>query len=148
MSKSLYAKQITPQVSRKAELITKDFIDPETEFKIQRITPRHTFDSTAERLAKSKTFWINYSDKTLCTVFNNDPDMTTVDYYFPYADGGPLYLDQVFGNYDYDRLQKKNEIMVKNGIRHIVYEDQEDFSGILERLEKIDKQVKKATKGA
>lgn len=142
-SKSIYAPKPTRPVQ---ELKSTDFKDPETELIKGKILPRHSFDSTAERLAKSKHFYVNYSTKGLVDLFHGDPDYTTVDYFFPYADGGPLYLDQVFSSYDYELLQAKHKKMIGAGFRHLVFEDRDEFVVLLDQLSVIDKTIAKVTK--
>lgn len=57
--------------------------------------------------------------------------------YFPYAKGGPLYVDYVRTELETFRAFEKHKVLKKLKIRHVVVEKDTSFVNLLEQLEEL-----------
>lgn len=81
------------------------------------------FGSIAERFANDKHFQRNHIWPGAKEAFPTNKKMWYVDRYFPYADGGPLFVDEptrLSLETEKDNFELKKEIMKKLGHRYVV----------------------------
>jgi hypothetical protein len=76
------------------------------------------FRSLAEKIAQDRLFYRNYYYPGGRESFAETRGQT-VDKYFPYAEGGPLFVDEVSRTEDEDLFKKKTETMKTLGHRYV-----------------------------
>lgn len=81
---------------------------------------RKTFQSLAETVAQDAFFYANYYYEGGREIFENEPKLQTVDKYFPWAEGGPLFIDEPELPYQLDMCNKKSEVMKRLGHRYLI----------------------------
>lgn len=96
-------------------------VHPESEDKPIEREPRdvNKFLGVAAQLAKSTVYCGNWKFKNAEKHFPHAPLMRTVDKYFPYANGGPLFVDQPVTEQDETACQKKAKAMKQEGQRYV-----------------------------
>jgi len=92
------------------------------------------FRSQAEKIAKDQLFYKNYYYPGGRQAFPDKPILQTVDKYFPYAEGGPLFIDEPLRTDDAKLFETKTEIMKKLGHRYVALTPGLSELDILERL--------------
>jgi hypothetical protein len=116
--------------------------------KIDRVDLRKQFTSLAEQVAESTVVLGNYKwpGADLAYPETTDAMMRFVDQYYPYATGGPLYVDTPRSARRVDRCEEKRKWMKKGKLRYVVIADgymdpdgvwieADNLSNILEQLE-------------
>ncbi len=73
-----------------------------------------------ESLAKDKFFHRNYFFDCLARVFPHENMMWYTDRYYPYADGGPLAIDDGGHKDDLETLKLKKQHLKAIGVRYIL----------------------------
>lgn len=76
--------------------------------------------SVAEKLAQSKVSVRNWKFKEAVQTYPHHPDMRFVDRYFPYAQGGPLLVDEPSDEASTKRCEQKQKTLKALGYRHVV----------------------------
>jgi len=79
-----------------------------------------SFDGIAETIAQDKFFQRNHIWPGSKQAFPFQPKMQTVDKYFPYAEGGPLFIDEPTRKEDLKEFSPKIEAMKKLGHRYLL----------------------------
>lgn len=77
------------------------------------------FKSLAEKIARDQLFYRNHYYPGGREAFAFNIRGATVDKYFPYAEGGPLFIDEVLRTEDQELFKKKTEIMKSLGHRYV-----------------------------
>lgn len=85
----------------------------------ERLKPNTRFETVAEKLAGSSTFYRNRLVPQLEEAFPGCTIDWTVALYFPFAEGGPLHVDEPRFGFDVDRCRAKAEVMRKAGLRYV-----------------------------
>lgn len=83
--------------------------------RFREVEPR----SMAEKIAKDKLYYRNYYYPGGKGAFPEFPVLQTVDKFFPYAEGGPLFVDEVSRTTDTKLIEKKTEVMRSLGHRYV-----------------------------
>jgi len=78
------------------------------------------FRSLAEHLAQSKLYYVNHIWPGAKEAFPFHPDLRMVDRYFPYAEGGPLFIDEPQRSDNLEEYKPKVEAMKKLGHRYLL----------------------------
>lgn len=86
---------------------------------VKRVQARRHLRSLAERVAGDQLFYRNYYYPGSKQEFSQD-HMRTVDRYFPYAEGGPLYVDEPMMPHEEEDCEKKRAAMKRLGLRYLV----------------------------
>jgi hypothetical protein len=81
--------------------------------------PKVRTQSLAEKLANDLFHYKNWYYKGGQEKFPMAPQMQYVDKYFPYAEGGPLAVDEATYLDDVNTLKLKKEILKESGIRYV-----------------------------
>ena len=92
------------------------------------------WNSLAEKIAKDKLFYKNYYYAGGRQLFPNNPKLQTVDKYFPYAEGGPLFIDELSYLDNANEYAIKTKKMKELGHRYVAIEPKMNELDILERL--------------
>ena len=79
---------------------------------------RKDLSSIPDQLAQDKFYYINYQLNDLKT--HLEKDLVICDRYYPYAEGGPLFMDIVNSDMDKRTFEPKKEIMKTLGFRYVV----------------------------
>lgn len=88
---------------------------------VKRVLARRNFKSLAERVAGDSLFYKNYyypGGRSFFTQQQNE--LLTVDKYFPYAEGGALYIDEPMFEYEERDCEKKAQAMKVLGLRYLI----------------------------
>lgn len=111
---------------------------------VQELTPQNKlpvsnfrevqFKSRAERLAQDSLYYRNHYYAGGKQMFPDKPEMQTVDKYFPYAEGGPLFIDEMSLMDNPKNFEVKTQKMKELGHRYIAISPKMTDSEILERL--------------
>lgn len=83
--------------------------------RFREVEPR----SMAEKIANDKLYYRNYYYPGGKTEFPEFPALQTVDKFFPYAEGGPLFVDEISRTTDQKLIEKKSELMKRLGHRYV-----------------------------
>lgn len=102
---------------------------------IAKMQERGSFDR-AEKLAGSKIWIRNFTVQALMNAFKEEPKLWHVSRYFPQAEGGPLYVDEVMGHHDLPKAKRKQVAMEKAGLRFLVLTNDMTQEQEVEALEK------------
>lgn len=81
-------------------------------------------------VAKSPVYYRNKKFKNAEKHFPHDPLMRTVDKYFPFAEGGELYIDEPETDEEIQALSKKASAIKSEGLRYIIIKRGEDYEGL------------------
>lgn len=76
-------------------------------------------DTFIEKLANDKFHYRNYQYSGGQSKFPHAPDMWVVDKFYPYAEGGPLAIDEANHLQDTNTLMLKKQILQESGIRYL-----------------------------
>ena len=79
----------------------------------------YALKDVASKLAGHPTSCRNWKFKNADKHFPADPEMRRVDRYFPYAEGGPLLVDEPISENDVKRCEKKAPIIASEGQRYV-----------------------------
>ena len=91
------------------------------ESKVHAIAARsREFNTFAERIAQHKLFYKNHIWQGAREAFPFHPALRMVDRYFPYAEGGPLYIDEPSRVDDLKQYEPKIDAMKKLGHRYLL----------------------------
>ena len=104
---------------KQAEVVVPEMIEAKKDI-VKKIQARRNMFSLAERVAGDTYFHRNYYFEGSRDAFKEEPDLQTVDRFFPYADGGPLYVDEPMTEFDEDNCEIKKEYMRANKFRYLV----------------------------
>lgn len=72
----------------------------------------------AAKVAESVNYTRNWKFKNADKHFPHHPIMRRVEKYFPYAAGGPLFLDEPTSELEIKECQQKALVMAKEGLRY------------------------------
>lgn len=78
------------------------------------------FTTIPEIIAESKSYEKNVLIEKLKTLYPQDPDMFYIEYYYPWAVNGPLYVDCPEFQADIEECEKKRKVMVELGLRYLI----------------------------
>jgi len=78
------------------------------------------FATVAEQIAQDTLFQRNHIWPGAKTAFPFNQKMQTVDKYFPYAEGGPLFVDQPQRTADFSQFELKEKAMKDLGHRYLL----------------------------
>lgn len=92
------------------------------------------YSSRAEKLAKDSLYYRNHYYAGGKQIFPDQPNLQTVDKYFPYAEGGPLFIDELSLMDDKKAFELKTAKMKELGHRYIAIDPKMTDQDILERL--------------
>lgn len=104
-----------------------------------RSARKNGYYSLSDELAESTVYFRNHRLKEADILY---PDFTQLNYrfvtkYYPYAKGGPLFVDEVRGEYQTKIAYEKQKTLKKLGYRHIVIQENSTFYDCLEQLGEI-----------
>lgn len=92
------------------------------------------FESMAERIAQDKLFYRNHVYQGAKNAFPFHLALQMVDKYFPYAEGGPLYIDEPGRTADLDFYKEKVAAMKTLGHRYVLIKPGMTEMDIMEEL--------------
>lgn len=106
-----------------------------SERKIQAIAKQsRALQTVPEQIAQDKLCYRNHIWPGAKNSFPFHPKLQTVDKYFPYADGGPLFVDELQHTDDKTKFDSKKEAMKTLGHRYLVMTPGMTFHEALEEL--------------
>ena len=79
---------------------------------------RKDLSSIPDQLAQDKFYYISYQLNDLKSYL--EKELVTCDRYYPYAEGGPLFMDIVSSDMDKRVFDRKKEVMKTLGFRYVV----------------------------
>lgn len=97
--------------------------------------------SLAERIALHRLYERNKHLLILKEAFPYKPVMWTTDLFFPYAKGGPLFIDEPSLVQDVPDSEAKKEIMSKAGLRFLVIKPKMKYEDCMLELLEIDARI-------
>ena len=95
---------------------------------------RKELASLAERVANDNFFYVNYYFEGGKSFFPQEPDLQKVKRFFPYAEGGPLFVDEPMLEAEEKACELKKEAMKKLGHRYLVIKRTMNLLNCLEEL--------------
>lgn len=134
-NRSIYAAQIENQNAVAETLKPQDFIDSQTIEKKKtrdRYKTVQEFNSRAEQLAKSSVFYKNHY-----YTFNLFPEreaLRRVSKFFPYAEGGPLYVDEPTDKSQETNCRIKADAMKTLGLTYVVITNDDELFDLQESI--------------
>jgi len=81
---------------------------------------RKDLSSIPDQLAGDKFHYVQYQLDALKPFFPDNYELVLTDRYYPYAEGGALYIDEVMHDLDKRCLDQKKKIMKDLGLRYVV----------------------------
>jgi len=90
----------------------------------------------AAEVAQSTIYCRNWKFKNADKHYPHEPLMRRVEKYFPYAVGGPLYVDEPVSKLDLAQCKVKALVMKKEGLRYVFIEKDAKLSDVLMQLSK------------
>lgn len=112
-------------------------VPSENDLKLNKTKPITHYTTTAEQVAKSKLYvrnWYVPEIKNLSPYKWSDR-WCRVDKYFPYAEGGPLLVDEPDGEIDLELCLNKQKKMREWSYRYIVVDQNTKFFEAMQQLE-------------
>jgi hypothetical protein len=88
------------------------------------------FATMAERVAKHHLYYLNHKIPDAEKHFPVDIYSRFVSKYFPYAEGGPLYVDEPRNDDEMFKAYEKQKVLKKMGLRSIVIMRAEKFKDL------------------
>lgn len=79
---------------------------------------RKDLTSIPDQLAQDKFYYLNYHLNDLKP--HLEKGLIYCDRYYPYAEGGPLFMDIISSDLDSRKLEQKKEVMKTLGFRYVV----------------------------
>lgn len=113
------SKVIRRKKSEAEEVVIPEFEERKVDL-LMRIQARKEFRSLAEKIAGDSLFYRNYYYPGGREFFANDQGLLTVEKYFPYAEGGPLYVDEPMMPYQEEECAKKTVAFKTLKLRYLV----------------------------
>jgi hypothetical protein len=95
----------------------------------------------AGKIAKSPIYCRNYKIPNAIRHFPVEPLMRTVDKYFQFADGGPLWVDEPVSERDVINCRRKAEAMAKEKARYAYIEKDMTLNDVLGQLDSHQKEM-------
>lgn len=81
------------------------------------------YRTVAQKISGDPMVNINFEIKELREAFPFDVKMWCVRKMFPYAEGGPVYIDEPYHKEEIERCQKKIDVMTKQGYRYFIVQE-------------------------
>jgi len=91
--------------------------------------------SVTDELAKDLFNYVNYLVPALQSKFPDNQKLWFVDKCYPYAEGGPLYVDTPYSPQEIDICQLKKEVMRESNLRYVSITQQMDLQEAFQELE-------------
>jgi hypothetical protein len=88
--------------------------------KMREVVRPGNFVGLAEKLAEDKLCQLNYYYPGGKEAFPVHPEMQFVGKYYPYANGGPLFIDELRNFEKTNKFHEKKAVMRKLGHRYLV----------------------------
>jgi hypothetical protein len=87
----------------------------------------------AAKIAKSDMYTGNWKFKNANEHFPHEPLLRTVDQFFPYAKGGPLYVDRPSNKKEIDACLRKAAVFKKEGLRYVfIHPDRDMYENLMQ----------------
>lgn len=102
--------------------------------KIEAIARKSNLYSTSDKLAQDKMYYVNYRWRNT-DQFNPDRKYFYVDKYYPFAVGGPLFIDEPHHKDEFARCEKKAIEMRELKLRYIYVIPEKPIEELLNQLE-------------
>lgn len=110
----VYQKRLDAKIERKKELVT-----------LPEILAQHKFYYRD---------WLWDQDRKS---FPFDPELRHVELYFPYAEGGPLLIDQPTNKQEQEECNKKKDKVLDKGFRYLAIHQKMDINKAMEALDSL-----------
>lgn len=117
-------------VKRKRESVDSEVIIPNDSVNAPQMTKnnvlkeisvrRRELRSLAERIAGDDYHYLNYYYEGGKGYFPQEHKMQTVSKFFPFAEGGPLFVDEPNMEHEFSMCERKKEVMKKLGHRYLI----------------------------
>lgn len=113
-SQSDPAGRYSPSIDKNKDQDRKDVL--------AKIAARQDFEGLAEQLANSREVELRYAYDGGEKHFDveSDPYLLIVDKYFPYAEGGPLLVDEPVQPHHRERCERKRPVLEALGLCYVV----------------------------
>jgi hypothetical protein len=89
-----------------------------------------------DQVAQSTTCQMNHKWMCADSDFPNEPWMRTVRFYYPYAVGGPLLVDELVMHHQLAGLKRKEKCLRERGFRYFIFRRQMSITDAMMELEK------------
>lgn len=131
MNKVVAAKTI--RAKRSSEVIVPEMNGTKQQ-RIDSFIARQNLKTLSDQIANDSLYYINHYFAGCFQAFPDKKELQHVDKYYPYADGGPLYVDEQNSSLDKRDLTLKMEIMKKLGHRYVIIKPEMKLHEALEYL--------------
>ena len=111
---------------KRSVIVNKELADVHREVAVKRtylrevVKSEQRFDCLSDKLAEDKLCHLNYYYPGSKIAFPQDQKYQTVDKYYPYAKGGPLFIDEPSRMESTAPYLKKQQIMKELGHRYLL----------------------------
>lgn len=94
-----------------------------------------SLNGVIEQIAEDRFKFVNHEWAGARTMYPHDKSKWYVDYYFPYAKGGPLYVDHAKNvTQEKELIAHKKQKMSELGHRYLIYKNETTIGEALEQI--------------
>ena len=130
MTQQAYGKRVGRKDSK--AIVSKEWID------VKKSSDDPKWRSLAERVAHHRLYERNKHVGMLKEAHPNRPHLWTIDLYFPYAQGGALFIDEPALPPDVKESEMKVETLRKMGIRFLIIKPKMTYEDCMTELLGMD----------
>lgn len=132
-NKEIHSRTVNKELKDYKDKIYPNKIEVNAAIAEQKIDDRKRLIAIADKIANSTIYFINYKimSEKLNTWHN---DFRFVGKYYPYAKGGPLYVDEPKDEREMIAAYQKQKVLRNLGFRFIVIENDTTYYDALEQL--------------
>ena len=131
MSTQVYGKRVGRKPSKPTEWV-----------EVKQSSDDPKWRSLAERIAFHRLYERNKHVGFLKEAHPTRPYLWTVDLYFPYAKGGPLWIDEPCLSPDVIDSEERKKVMEKMGLRFLIVKPKMTYEDCMTELLEIDARLK------
>ena len=135
--KSVYARAMPPRSKQGTADRYPDQDSPKHRAAIEKCDARKRLIAVSDQIAKSLVWFRNWKWPGSEDMFPRSVEMRTVEKYYPYAEGGPLLVDEPRDERDVVLCYEKQKVLKKLGFRHIVVESYPRATTLFDALEQL-----------
>lgn len=131
MSTQVYGKRVGKKPSKPQEWV-----------EVKQSSDDPKWRSLAERIAFHRLYERNKHVGALKEAHPHRPYLWTVDFFFPYAKGGPLFIDEPALKPDIGESEMKTAFMLRAGFRFLIVKPKMTYEDCMTELLEIDARLK------
>lgn len=131
----VYARVVNPGTAQTVELPNEEEVKEVRRKESMYVSQQ--FKLVAEKIAKSTVHYKNWYCPELKNKWRSDDRMKRIDFYYPFAEKGPLLVDECGSEEEMEKLMTKRNELKKHGYRYIILESDTDVYTALDSLGEV-----------